>query len=1131
MKEKKLFSPILLFGLFCILFHSMILTAQDVRTLKTKIADTLAKFPAQSSEERDRLAGELVQLGPEGIWEVCGMLAPPEAGDDTNVRFAMNALTMTVHRSGAEEERRMVANTVIRALNTDIDDEVKAFLIRQLQLVGKDESVKSLSGFLKDDRLCEPATQALSAIGTDNAKKALINAFDSARGENRITLIRALGELRCRSAVKKLLEYAGSENEKLRRVTLYALANIGHPSAESVLSKIPMATSSYDRTMAPTLYLLFARRLAESGDGAKCVTICRDLIKAYTSPHESHIACSALTTLVEVLGENALGDLLTAMDSSREDLQATALELADKIPGESATAEWIEKMGTVTPAARARIIGMLGRRGDKSALNALLESLKDKNKNNRFAAIPAVARVGKEAVVPELLDLMKAGDGDEIEAVQTVFLTLPSEPVVNASVDILPVLPPIGRKALLEILAARRAKHHVDVVWKQTESENDTVRIAAIEALVSLAEAKDLSRLITLLQKAETGEEVTAAQNSVVASALLISEPEHRSDLILNALSKTKGKKRIPLIEPLARIGGDRALEIVVSETENKDLGIRLAAIHTLADWPDFKATPTLLTLSNKTTDSAMQSKILQGVTRLIEKSEIPFDDRVDLLMEAMSVAKDKENKEIVLKGFSHVKTLKALRFVAAYMEDEDLKGVSALISKNIALPARGRDAGLMGTEVAEILKHVIACIEDEYERERVQNYLNTMGFGKGFVPLFNGRDLTGWKGLVGDPVSRSKMTQEELMEAQTRADEDMRKHWTVIDGILTFDGKGHSLCTARAYGDFEMLVDWKIQKQGDSGIYLRGSPQVQIWDPAQWPEGSGGLYNNQKHPNKPLKMADHPIGEWNTFRIKMIGERVTVVLNDVLVVDNVVMENYWDREKPLYLSGQIELQAHSTPLYFRNIYIREISSEEAAAVLTEEEITEGFVSLFNGYDLSGWRGDTKGYVAEEGKIVVYPDRGTGNLYTAEEFDNFILRFDFKLTPGANNGLGIRAPLEGDAAYVGMELQILDNTALIYKDLKPYQYHGSIYGVVAAKHGHLKPVGEWNSEEVIANGRQITVSLNGVIIVDANIDEASASGTIDGNEHPGLKREKGHIGFLGHGSHVEFRNIRINELR
>ncbi|HDY89382.1 MAG TPA: DUF1080 domain-containing protein, partial [bacterium] len=194
-------------------------------------------------------------------------------------------------------------------------------------------------------------------------------------------------------------------------------------------------------------------------------------------------------------------------------------------------------------------------------------------------------------------------------------------------------------------------------------------------------------------------------------------------------------------------------------------------------------------------------------------------------------------------------------------------------------------------------------------------------------------------------------------------------------------------------------------------------------------------------------------------------------------------------------------------------------------------EIDEGFEQLFNGKDLTGWTGDTTGYVAEDGKIVIYPGRGSGNLYTEKEYSSFILRFEFKLTPGANNGLGIRVPLTGDAAYVGMELQILDNTAHIYKDLKPYQYHGSIYGIVPAKRGHLRPVGEWNYEEVIAKGRRIIVNLNGVTIVDADIDEASTPETMDGKDHPGLKRNKGHIGFLGHGSHVEFRSIRIKELK
>jgi hypothetical protein len=191
-----------------------------------------------------------------------------------------------------------------------------------------------------------------------------------------------------------------------------------------------------------------------------------------------------------------------------------------------------------------------------------------------------------------------------------------------------------------------------------------------------------------------------------------------------------------------------------------------------------------------------------------------------------------------------------------------------------------------------------------------------------GFVALFNGQDLSGWKGLVSDPPHRAKMTAEQLAAAQKGADKLMHDHWKVEDGVLVFDGKGSHLCTAKDYGDFEMLVDWKIPKGGDSGLYLRGTPQVQIWDN---PVGSGGLYNNQKNPSKPTKVADKLVNEWNSFRIKMEGEKVSVWLNGELIVDNITMENYWERNKPIYPVGQIELQAHGSPLWFKNVYLREI--------------------------------------------------------------------------------------------------------------------------------------------------------------------------------------------------------------
>jgi hypothetical protein len=197
-----------------------------------------------------------------------------------------------------------------------------------------------------------------------------------------------------------------------------------------------------------------------------------------------------------------------------------------------------------------------------------------------------------------------------------------------------------------------------------------------------------------------------------------------------------------------------------------------------------------------------------------------------------------------------------------------------------------------------------------------------------GFVPLFNGKDLSGWKGLVKDPPARAKMSADELAQAQQAADERMRAHWKVVGDMLEFDGHGDALCTAKDYGDFELLVDWKIEPGGDSGIYLRGAPQVQIWDKDSGVGkgiGSGGLYNNEKHPSKPTAVADKPAGEWNTFKIRMVGDKVTVYLNDQLVVDEVPLENYWERGKPIYPTGQIELQNHGSTLWFKNIYIKEL--------------------------------------------------------------------------------------------------------------------------------------------------------------------------------------------------------------
>jgi len=501
-------------------------------------------------------------------------------------------------------------------------------------------------------------------------------------------------------------------------------------------------------------------------------------------------------------------------------------------------------------------------------------------------------------------------------------------------------------------------------------------------------------------------------------------------------------------------------------------------------------------------------------------------------LQDRLTAATNPLQKQQIIAAAARIPGFTSFMMAGRSLNDAAVNEEAALIVARMALA----DKSIRGKAVREVLEQALPLIKGADSAILVpllKSHIALMPYDNGFVSLFNGKDLSGWKALVGNPIARSKMTATELEEKQKATNEKTKGDWVVKDGLLIFTGHGDNLATEKQYGDFEMFVDWKITEKGDAGIYLRGTPQVQIWDTSRREVGaqvgSGGLYNNQKNNSKPLVVADNKIGQWNTFHIIMKGDKVTVYLNGVLVTDNTVLENYWDRKLPIFSKEQIELQAHGTYVAYRNIYLKEITPVTTSS-LNEEEKKQGFTMLFDGSNMDHWMGNTDGYQIEEGVMVVHPELGHGNLYTKEEYANFDYRFEFQLTPGSNNGLGIRAPLKGDAAYVGSELQILDNEAAMYKDLQPYQYHGSVYGVIAAKRGYLLPIGEWNKEEVVVNGTKIKVTLNGTVILDGDIKESILKGTADHKEHPGLKRTTGHIGYLGHGDVMRFRNIRVKAL-
>lgn len=399
-----------------------------------------------------------------------------------------------------------------------------------------------------------------------------------------------------------------------------------------------------------------------------------------------------------------------------------------------------------------------------------------------------------------------------------------------------------------------------------------------------------------------------------------------------------------------------------------------------------------------------------------------------------------------------------------------------------------------------------------------------------GFTPMFNGEDFKGWHGRPHlDPRQWEATEQAKKDEWQ----KEVQQHWSIKDGVIINDGHGAYLTTDKEYGDIELLIDYKTVPKADSGIYLRGTPQVQIWDSTEEAKfalgadkGSGALWNNSPGAagKDPLALADKPFGEWNSLRIVQVGARTSVWLNDQQVVDFAIMENYFDRESPLFAQGVIQLQTHGGEIQWRNLFVREIVAEEANKWLRENDNAD-YTSLFNGKDLSGWKGATDNYEVIEGAIRCKDGHG-GVLHTSDEYADFTARMEISIPAGGNNGLAIRYPGEGDTAYVGMcELQVLDNDAEKYANLDPRQYHGSPYGMLAAKRGYLRPAGQWNYQTVTVKGSTIRVELNGSVILNGDLSKVTEF--MANSPHPGKDRTQGYFGFAGHNDPVRFRAVEI----
>lgn len=1130
------------------------------RTAKTVTADVLAQMPAERQAEYNKLIGELSSVGEEAVLNLVSKINAPGKGSNSQVEYALSGLSHFVMAQGKEDARLVVSNAYVKALDQVQDNEIKSFIISQLRIVGKAEAVDALSAYLADPYLSSAAARALSSNGSAEAGAALKAGLLRRMGtpETQKNIIEAIAEIRLDGVEDILIPMLQNGDADMKKVVLYALSRTGSEKSLDVVGK---AAEAAGYTMEPTgateAYIALIKNLAAKGEIKVAEKAANTLMKKATKAQQVHAREAALEILMSVKEtEDATKLLLAAMKDANKQYRNAALNFASSFINQEGYIELAKYMVKAKPEPKVDILNWFGReakcpkkhdviknlmlRFDLSFAQVLTQQLNNEDFAVQQAAAWTMVKIGDKGYIQTLANLLTSDNKQVVLLAQDALLAFPGD--INGDVaSAIGKAQSLGKIAGVELLAARMADSKINTVLEQTKSPDAAVKMAAYTALKSVATAQDFTQLCGMLESAESNY-VAPMQDAVIASVLAMPKNQQVESLKRRML-QAGSEKSVLYYKVLSATDDKEAFATILEGLNSGSSAAKSAAFEALLQWKGIEAAEQLFAVCKKSASGDMFNKALDRYVQLVSNPEFTGENRLLSLRKAMEIAKTGDQKVKILKQIQQAGTFLSLMYSSEFLDDSD-KAVRSAAAYSVWNIARNHKE-YTGDNVKALLNKILPMLDGEdarYDIDALKQHLAEMPDEVGFVSMFNGKDLTGWKGLVENPIARAKMKPAQLAKAQEKADEQMRKDWKVEDGCLVFEGSGFdNLCTEKQYGDFEMYVDWMLDPAGpeaDAGVYLRGTPQVQIWDTARVDVGaqvgSGGLYNNQKNESKPSKVADNKLGEWNSFYIKMVGDRVTVVLNGEKVVDNVIMENYWDRKQPIFPVEQIELQAHGSKCSFRNLYIKELKRQEPFQ-LSEQEKKEGFKVLFDGTNMHEWQGNTTDYILEDGCISMVPSKSFGgNLYTKNEYANFIYRFEFQLTPGANNGIGLRTPMGVDAAYHGMESQILDCEHQIYSDITPYQHHGSIYGIIKANENHkkaIKPVGEWNEEEIICDGDNIKVTVNGVVIVEGNIRDAVKNGTPDGKEHPGLFNKKGYIGFLGHGSPVKFRNIRIKELK
>ena len=1106
---KKIFITILLAALM-----PFAAGAQDARqrTAETIVADALAQLPAQTPKAFDSLMQELAATGADGIRMMAAMLVPAAEGKNAPVEYAINGVVSYVTAAGREELAREIRAGLTDAVAASTDKPNQAFLLSQLQLCATAAEAPVFVKYAADEYLADYAVRGLiSTPGTDGEILALIDASPAPDA----LLAYAAAEKRLAAAEPALLKWAADPKAgtPTKEAVYNALAKCGTAASIAPLAAAAKADGyAFTKTDATGAYVALLARLAAAGN-SKAVAAAKALRK---TGMPQNVRAAGLGIVLGTDAKKQTPELLAALKDADRAYRCAALDYANAFADEALYAALVKKLPSLSDAAQTDVVSWLGARHAASQSAAVVAAMSSPDDELALAAVRAAGKIGGQQALDALIAQLGGAHAKEASAALAAFNGKPNAAFVAALDG-----DPATQANALKLVAKRRITTAADKVFALLGSGDKAVRTAAYDALAGVTTAGDFDRLCDLLDKAQ-GDDVKALQAGL-RNALAPAAPDMQYKLVAGRMAAAPQKARYyPL---LAQAATDEAIGALLKADDPK------AAFAALLTVKNPVMIDVLYELAGKNPD--WTDAAISRYTDFATASDNTPMRKYQLYRKGLEANPSAKTQNKLLKALSRTPVFPALVLAVKYMDAPATAETAALVVKTVA----AKNPGMGGQTVAAALKKALevyvelakADADAGYAVDEIKGLMAKLPEA-GFEPL--SLEPENRKAVVGNPETRKAMKPKALAKAQLEADAAMAQKWSLTDGILTAQANAPAIQFPKQYENFEMILDWKTP--GEAGIAVRAIPQIRLGGVS----GTGMLADD-----KGVADADNRPGNWNTLYVKVVDDRITVFENDVKIVENAVMTNPDMPGEPVGICGCIELIAGAAPVEFRNVYVNELPSTPVFE-LSAEEAAEGFEVLFDGRSLHKWTGNTTNYVPLNGTIDVTAQYGgSGNLYTKKEYGDFVLRFEFAFDrEGVNNGIGIRTPMGVDAAYHGMEIQILDHDAPIYKNLRVYQQHGSVYGIIPAKRVKFPPLGTWNVEEIRAVGDRITVTVNGEVILDGDIRQACQGHnvapdggknnpyTVDHKNHPGLFNASGHIGLLGHGAGIKFRNIRIKEL-